>query len=279
MKRFVICDTHNDFLTELGEAEIPKYIVRCQKENVKTICASYWTSEKSKNEIKKELLVRNEFLLGSGYLLHIEDLWWVQTQEDLKFLLKLKPFSCSLTWNNRNALAGGAKSAGGLTAWGRRVLQALLSAGIIVDTAHLNRESFFEAAEIIGNNIYCSHTGLYAVKRARRNLTDKQIEKIVSSGGFVGLFFFDKCVKVGKNNDEFGVCDIVQNLQHFVSRWGYDNIGIGSDFFGIENYPQGLEGYDKFVNLSSALINEGWSEEQVAKIFCGNFERFMEKRR
>lgn len=277
MKKFLISDTHNDFLTELASGEIEKYIACCKKENVKTICASYWTSEKNKAEIMKELPLRAELLRGSGYFLHIEDLWWVESKEDLKFLLNLKPFSCSMTWNNRTSLAGGAKSAGGLTAWGRRVLEALLSAGIVVDTAHLNRESFYEAAEIICKNIYCSHAGFYGIRRAQRNLTDKQIDTIVSSGGFIGLFFFDKCVKVGKSEDEFSSSDIATNLEYFVSRWGNKNIGIGSDFFGIENNPKDLKGYSDFFNLAKVLEGRGWSEEQIESVFSGNFDRFLER--
>ena len=274
----MICDTHNDFLTELGEEEIPKYIDCCKKEKVKTICASYWTSEKTKAQIIKDLPRRAKLLSGSGFFLHVEDLWWVESEDDLKFLLDLKPFSCSLTWNNRNSLAGGAKSEGGLTAWGRRVTEALLSCAVVVDTAHLNRESFYEVAEVIGKNIYCSHTGFYGVKRSPRNLTDKQIDAIVGSGGFIGLFFFDKCVKVSPAKEEFSVNDIVQNLKYFASRWGYENIGIGSDFYGIENCPKGLENYKDFENLHRALKKEGWSETQIEKVLSLNFLNFLRKK-
>ena len=276
MMNLKICDTHNDFLTELEAGELAGYIEACGREKVETICASYWPTKKSKEKIKNELPRRAEILRNASpsYLLHIEDLWWVQTPEDAKLLASLEPFSCSLTWNDKNSLASGSKAEGGLTEWGRFVLAQLLEAGVTVDVAHLNRESFYDVVKIVGNNIYCSHTGFYGVRRSPRNLTDKQIDIIVRSGGFVGLFFFDKCLKKSSDKSAFSIKDIVKSLRYFTSRWGYDNIGIGSDFYGIENYPEGLEGYSDFPNLYVALKEEGWSEAQIDKVIYSNFNRF-----
>lgn len=272
MNNFRICDTHNDFLTELDCNEIQQYLNYCEKQNVYSICSSYWTTKKKKKEIKSELYLKSEFLekINRNYLLHIEDLWWVQNEKDLQFLLKLKPFSCSLTWNEENSLAGGTNSSKGLTQWGKYVLLNLLKEGVVVDVAHLNRKSFWQVTKYIENNIYCSHTGFNSLKKNLRNLTDKQIERIIQSNGFVGLFFFDKCIKVGEK-ERFNIEDIIKNLNFFASRWGYDCLGIGSDFYGIDVYPKELENYDKFGELSEGLKEEGWAEEQINKIFYNNF--------
>ena len=270
MRKIEICDTHNDFLTELKPCEFEDYIVRCKSLGAKRICASYWSTRR--NNPKKELESRANILkkCDSDFLLHIEDLCWVRSEEDLAFLLELKPFSCSLTWNDENVLAGGSKSDAGLTAWGEHCLKRLMDIGVVVDVAHLNRKSFWQVANLLKKNIYCSHAGFCGVKKHKRNLTDRQVDHIVSSGGFVGLFFFDKCIECKHNKNEgapFGVEDIVKNLKYFTSRWGLDNIGFGTDFYGIDNPPQGLEDYDGFENLFDAMKLAGFSEEQIRKIF------------
>lgn len=276
MKQIKICDTHNDFLTELSLEEIKGYIKRCKNNNVEKICASYWSTERKENLIVKELMERTNLLkrLDKNYLVHIEDLWWVKDESKLEFLKQLKPFSCSLTWNNENVLAGGSKSEAGLTEWGRRCLNELANANIVIDVAHLNRESFWQVTKVLQNHIYCSHTGFYGVKRHKRNLTDKQIDFIVKSNGFVGLFFYDKCIKVSNNKTSFQVSDIVENIKYFTSHWGFDNLGIGSDFYGIENYPDGISDYCDFSKLWKALKEAGFTEKQIKKIFYQNFIDF-----
>jgi len=277
MNRIKICDTHNDFLTEFEIEQLTTYIKNCQKQEVEIICASYWSTERKRNFIKSELVERAKILRAeSNFLLHIEDLWWIKNEDDLNFLIELHPFSCSLTWNFKNNLAGGTKSNGELTDFGKACVERLLKENIIVDVAHLNQKSFEQVTEIVKHNIYCSHTGFDGMKKNRRNLTDEQIEKIIDSGGFMGLFFFDKCVKV-KPNSRFDVDDIVANLKYFTECFGFDNIGIGSDFYGIKKPPENLKDYEDFANLHNALKYASFSDTQIEKIFYRNFYDFLKR--
>ncbi len=284
MRKFLICDTHNDFLTELPLGEIKPYMERCKESGVDVLCSSYWSTRRDEDKIREELLERAELLnsFDRNFFLHIEDLWWVKNEDALRFLLGLKPFSCSLTWNDENCLAGGTNAECGLTDWGKHCLELLLENGIAVDVAHLNRKSFWETVKLLKGKVYCSHTGFYGVKRHRRNLTDKQLDYIVRSGGFVGLFFFDKCVQIETKNKKetrlhFGVDDIVKNLLYFTKHWGFDNIGFGTDFYGIDTYPLGLVDYADFGKLVDAMKNAGFSENQIDKIFYSNFKDFLER--
>ena len=261
MNKLKICDTHNDFLTELSPCDFANYINNCKQSGVEILCASYWSSRRNEKLIEDELIERTKILrsLSSNYLLHIEDLWWVKNTKKLDFLLSIKPFSCSLTWNNTNTLAGGTNEKGNLRRWGKECLEKLNSEGILIDLAHLNFESFKSVSQTLKENLYCSHTGFYGLKRHRRNLTDKQIDKIVDSNGFIGLFFFDKCIKVSSVKETFTISDIASNLNYFTSRWGFDNIGIGSDFYGIDNYPINLKDYKDFSKLFDALLSRGYT--------------------
>ncbi len=98
MKRMKICDTHNDFLTELPVEKIAEYVKDCEKFNVEKICASFWSSRKKETEIKRDLEIRSKMLkeAGNSTLLHLEDLWWVKTKGDLCFLEVTGVQTCAL---------------------------------------------------------------------------------------------------------------------------------------------------------------------------------------
>jgi membrane dipeptidase len=56
---------------------------------------------------------------------------------------------------------------------------------------------------------------------------------------------------------------------------GVDHVGIGSDWDGINMVPVGLEDVSKMPALTAALLERGFSEEDVRKILGGNFLRVM----
>ena len=55
----------------------------------------------------------------------------------------------------------------------------------------------------------------------------------------------------------------------------YRSLGIGSDFDGIDCVPVGLEDVSKFPNLTRALLQHGYTAEDIRKIYGENFLRVM----
>ena len=54
-----------------------------------------------------------------------------------------------------------------------------------------------------------------------------------------------------------------------------DAAGIGSDYDGVGCVPEGLDDVSKFPNLTRALLEEGYTAEEVRKIYGGNLLRVM----
>jgi membrane dipeptidase len=54
-----------------------------------------------------------------------------------------------------------------------------------------------------------------------------------------------------------------------------DHVGIGSDFDGIECAPEGLDDVSKFPNLTRALLEKGYSANDIRKIYGENTLRLM----
>ncbi len=66
---------------------------------------------------------------------------------------------------------------------------------------------------------------------------------------------------------------VADHIEHVAKVCGLDCVGIGSDFDGIPNTPDGLEGVDKYPALFAELARRGWSDEDLAKLAGGNVLR------
>jgi membrane dipeptidase len=71
------------------------------------------------------------------------------------------------------------------------------------------------------------------------------------------------------------LADVVAHIDHAVKIGGIDAVGIGSDFDGVFCTPTGLEDVSKFPNLTRALLEKGYSAEDIRKIYGGNILRVM----
>jgi membrane dipeptidase len=56
-----------------------------------------------------------------------------------------------------------------------------------------------------------------------------------------------------------------------------DYIGIGADYDGVDLTPVGLEDVSGYPNVFAALIDNGWSEEDLAKLAGGNVIRVFKE--
>ncbi len=78
----------------------------------------------------------------------------------------------------------------GLTAFGREVVHAMESLGVIVDISHVHESTFWDVARMARKPFIASHSCAAALCPVPRNLTDDQIKAVAASGGMVGINFF-----------------------------------------------------------------------------------------
>lgn len=266
-----ICDAHNDFLTE----EHSKNYVQKLKKNksIKKVCCVVWTT-KLNNPIDFLIKVKKEVIKRSSKLIFcIEDLGFIKELnflENMDLIIELKPFSCGIVWNLDNSLGGGTYGKKGLTLLGLSVIKELEKENIIIDTAHMNRKTFYQFCKITTKPIYNSHCNLCYFKDHKRNLNHKQILTIINSNGFIGLSFVQKFV----SNNLIDAEIIAKQIKYFISNYGDKNIGIGSDFYGTKNLPVNLKNYNHFKFLYKALKKEGLTKQNIKNVLYKNFERF-----
>jgi len=69
---------------------------------------------------------------------------------------------------------------------------------------------------------------------------------------------------------------IVEHIDHAVKVAGADHVGLGSDFDGA-TMPLGMEDASKLPKITDALLEKGYSEQDIEKILGGNILRVMEQ--
>lgn len=249
-------DLHNDALLALPEKKLLPYLAKAKRDGVTEIWLAVWTTELPNPlaTIKRKQTILRKIKGDPTYPichLHIEDAWFL-TPDNLDTLIKIHPDSVGLTWNRANSLAGGAHSKQGLTPWGRQVILKLENAGIQIDTAHLNRQSFWQFTKITTRPLLCTHTAFAAVRRHPRNLTQRQIKAIIATGGLIGLCLVPKFLT--KNTTSCGFHDIIKHIDYFKKHFGRQNLRLGTDFYGTATLPDGITDYADLVDIFDATV-------------------------
>jgi membrane dipeptidase len=69
---------------------------------------------------------------------------------------------------------------------------------------------------------------------------------------------------------------IIEHIDHAVKIAGIDHVGLGSDFDGA-TMPIGMEDASKLPKITKALVEKGYSDQDIEKILGGNMLRVMEQ--
>lgn len=192
----------------------------------------------------------------------------------LRILYRLGVRSLTLTWNGRNELGDGigeGAAAGGLSMFGRAVVQEMNRLGMLVDVAHLSERGFWDVAEVSTMPFAATHANCRALCEHPRNLTNEQIEHLAHSGGVVGLSFVPQFIHDARPDLEH----FIRHVDHIAGRFGTGCIGLGSDFDGMETFTPGLENVTCLPRLAEELLALGYSEGAVSGIMGGNWMRLL----
>lgn len=68
---------------------------------------------------------------------------------------------------------------------------------------------------------------------------------------------------------------VADHIEHIARVAGVDHVGIGSDFDGVGDLPDGLRGVETYPALLAELMRRGWSDRDVGKLAGGNVLRVM----
>ena len=192
----------------------------------------------------------------------------------------------------------------GLTPFGRQVVREMNRLGMLVDISHVADKTFWDVIDVSTAPPFASHSSCRALANVPRNMTDDMIRALAKKGGVVQVNF--NCEFLSQKSADAGMpyykkeeaaktpaereaieaeanrmvpratlADVVAHIDHIVKIAGIDYAGLGSDFDGVECTPIGLDDVSKFPNLTRALLERGYSAEDIRKIYGGNLLRVM----
>ena len=119
----------------------------------------------------------------------------------------------------------------------------------------------------------CSHSSSRALCDHPRNLTDEQLRAIARKGGVVQVCLYSGFLRKERPAH---ILDAIEHLNHMVNVMGIEHVGIGSDFDG-DGGIIGCNDSSEMINLTRQLLHERYSEEDIRRIWGGNFLRVMQQ--
>lgn len=162
----------------------------------------------------------------------------------------------------------------GLTQFGREVVKEMNRLGIMIDISHASEGTFWDVIKYSAQPIIASHSSSKALCDHDRNLTDEQLRALAKNGGVAQLCLLD--AYINKKPKAASICDAVKHLDHMIKVAGIDHVGIGTDFDGGGGL-QGCNGDNDLINLTIKMIEKGYTEEDLRKIWGGNLLRVMKQ--
>lgn len=188
--------------------------------------------------------------------------------QKLSILYELGVRSIGLTWNNANLAADGAGEprGAGLTAFGREIVQFNNERKILTDVSHLSEKAFWDVMDEATYPI-ASHSNSKTLCNHERNLSDEQAKAMFDKNGLIHVVYFPPFVK---DEGEVTISDLIKHIDHFCSLGGVKQIGLGSDFDGIDSKIINLEDASMHPNLLNELLKK-YSEDEVKGFAYQNF--------
>jgi len=179
-----------------------------------------------------------------------------------------------------------------------------------VDLSHVAATTMSDAFDVAEGPVIFSHSSALSLCDHPRNVPDTILARLAGNGGlcmitFVPAFVSQRCrdwdlelvaelerrgldyrdpanrtkVKDAWTDEhpppKATLADVVAHAEHVREVAGIDHIGVGGDFDGVGQLPEGLEDVSCYPALFAALLERGWSEEDCGKLASGNLLRVM----
>ncbi|MFQ3580378.1 MAG: dipeptidase [Chloracidobacterium sp.] len=153
---------------------------------------------------------------------------------------------------------------GGLTDLGRELIRRMEQKSMVVDLAHASPAVIDDVLAMATRPVVISHTGVRGTCGGLRNITDDQLRGIARTGGVVGIGYFFAAV-CGQD-----ARSIARAMRYAANVAGVEHVALGSDYDGAVSVP-----FDTahLAEITDALLEEGFSEQEIALMMGGNVQR------
>ena len=167
-----------------------------------------------------------------------------------------------------NELAGsmhGLKK-GGLTPFGRDIVQRMEAKGMIIDIAHLSHTGVAEVLAMATRPVVSSHGGVQATCKVNRNLTDDEVRGVAKTGGVIGIGYWDGALC---STDPRAAAKAMKHVRDLV---GIQHVALGSDYDGATTVRFDTS---QLVQVTQALLDEGFTAQEIRAVMGENALRVI----
>ncbi|XP_051024664.1 dipeptidase 2-like [Acomys russatus] len=180
--------------------------------------------------------------------------------------------TCNTPWaeSSSKGIHSFYSSVKGLTSFGEKVVAEMNRLGMMVDLSHVSDAATRRALKASQAPVIFSHSAARAVCGNARNVPDDILQLLKENGGIVMVTF---SVGVMECNPLANVSTVADHFDHIKAVIGAKFIGIGGDYDGTKQFPQGLEDVSTYPVLIEELLRRGWSQQELQGVLRGNLLR------
>lgn len=188
------------------------------------------------------------------------------------------------TYQENNELGGGgADDNQPLTALGHGVLKECEQTGMLVDVSHCGKRTTLDILEKSSQPVTANHVNAERLTPIQRNKSDEELKAVAATGGLVAPMIIGSFLRSPRQR-RGGIDQLVQHLEYMVDLIGIDHVGIASDtYIDGQNVSERhdadsyLNSYGRWKYVAAKLLDKGYREGDLKKIFGANFHRVYRK--